>query len=82
MSTRSAEVGLDQRVGEVLAPDVDGGVRAELQRERALRLRGRGRDHAAGAEQLAELDGERADAAGRRVHDDALAGRQMRAHVR
>ena len=68
-----AEVGLDQRLGEVLARDVDGGVGAELERQRALLLGRRGRDHAAGAERLAELHGERADAARRGVHDDALA---------
>jgi hypothetical protein len=58
--------------------DVDGRVGAELERQRALVLARGGGDHAAGAERPAELDGERADAAGRRVHDDALAAAQLR----
>ena len=59
-----------------MSPSAAGSTRhvgAELQRERALLLAGGGRDHAARAERVAELDRERADAAGGAVHDDALA---------
>jgi hypothetical protein len=73
-----AEVGLDQRLGQVLARDVDGRVGAELERQRALLLRRRRRDHAARPQRLAELHGERADAAGRGVDDDALARLEVR----
>ena len=73
-----AAVGLAQRGVEVLRVGVDRGVGAELERQRALLLGRGGRDHAAGAVALGELDRERADAARGGVDDDALALGQVR----
>ena len=68
-----ASIGLDQALGEALRRRIDRCVGAELDGERALLLGGGGRDHSPGAERMAELHGQRADPAGRAVHDDALA---------
>ena len=75
---RAPFVGLEQALAEAVGDDVDGGVRAQLHRQRTLlRARG-GRDQAADPERGRELHGERANAAGRGVHDDALALGDMR----
>ena len=78
-----AAVGLDQRAREVVRVDVDRRVGAELERER----RASPRVEAVaitrpGAHVAPELDGQRADAAGRGVHDHALALRPACADVR
>ena len=70
--------GLEGRL-EVGLAGVDRHVGAELLRERALVGAGRHADDAAGAPGLGQLHGQRADAAGRGVHDDRLARLQVRA---